>query len=306
MADVIAVEGLAAGYGRVDALIDVNLYVRSGRIMALLGPNGAGKTTTIRVVMNLLRPRRGRVHVLGIESRRLASQTLRRIGYVSAEQRLPEEMSVGQMERYCRALYPTWDDRFADALRFEFGLDSATRVKNLSRGMRAKAALLVSLAYRPELLILDEPFAGLDPSARIDLVRGVLAIADQEEWTVLLASHEMDDVQILADDIALLDHGRLALVEPVANLLGRFRRIDARFLEGGVFPARIPESWRHVEVASRAARFIDSAFEEGTMSRMRALLPRADLHASPMSLRDIFVELTHRSAHVPVNAGGAA
>jgi ABC-2 type transport system ATP-binding protein len=306
MTDVIAAEALSAGYGSVEALSDLDLRVQSGRILAVLGPNGAGKTTTIKVIMNLLRPRRGRVRVLGVESTRLGPHILRRIGYVSADQRLPNEMSVRQLERYCRALYPTWDEGFATELRLQLGLDPSARLKHLSRGMRVKAALLVSLAYRPELLILDEPFAGLDPGARADLVRGVLAIAEQERWTVVLTSHEMEDVQQLADDIAFLDRGRLRLVEPSVTLLGRFRRIEVRLPNADAFPAATPPSWQHIEVAGRAARFIDSAYEDATISRMRRLIPGAELHAAPMSLRDIFLATVASGAHPVVHAGGVA
>jgi ABC-2 type transport system ATP-binding protein len=306
MTDVIAAEALSAGYGTVEALSDLNLRVQSGRILALLGPNGAGKTTTIKVIMNLLRPRRGRVRVLGVESTRLEPHTLGRIGYVSADQRLPDEMSVRQLECYCRPLYPTWDEGFATELRLQLGLDPNARLKHLSKGMRVKAALLVSLAYRPELLILDEPFAGLDPRARADLVRGVLAIAEQERWTVVLTSHEMEDVQQLADDVAFLDRGRLRLVESMATLLGRFRRIEARLPNAEAFPAATPTSWQHIEVAGRAARFIDSAYEDATISRMRRLIPGAELHAAPMSLRDIFLATVASGAHPVVHAGGVA
>ena len=291
MDHVIETEALSCRYGRVDAVRDLTMSVRAGSIFALLGPNGAGKTTTIDMLMNLVRPSRGRAMVLGVDSRRLGPATLSTIGYVSESQRLPEWMTVRQLVDYCRPLYPTWDGAFAEELRTQLDLDPSRKLKHLSRGMKVKAALLVSLAYRPKLLVLDEPFTGLDPVVREDLVRGVLRMADQEQWTVLLSSHDMDEVERLADWIGFLDGGSLQLAEPADTLIARFRRVEIALPEGAAPPTERPASWQGFEIAGRAARFVESTWTEAREIELRAMWPGASIEATPMSLREIFVAI---------------
>jgi ABC-2 type transport system ATP-binding protein len=291
MDHVIETEALSCRYGRVDAVRDLTMSVRAGSIFALLGPNGAGKTTTIDMLMNLVRPSGGRATVLGVDSRRLDPATLATIGYVSESQQLPEWMTVRQLVDYCRPLYPTWDDGFAEELRTQLDLDPSRKLKHLSRGMKVKAALLVSLAYRPKLLVLDEPFTGLDPVVREDLVRGVLRMAEQEQWTVLLSSHDMDEVERLADWIGFLDGGALRLAEPAAALLARFRRVEIAVPDGGGAPGERPASWLGFETAGRAARFVESAWSDDREAQVRAMWPGAAIDVSPMTLREIFVAM---------------
>src|ERR1700674_4837201 len=183
MESAISMSQLTCRYGRTEAVHDLTLTVDPGRVFALLGPNGAGKTTTIRTMMNILRPTSGRASVFGVDSRRLGADQFALIGYVSENQKLPSWMTVDELIAYCRPLYPTWDDSLCDRLIADFDLPRLTKIRRLSRGMRVKAALVSSLAYRPRLLVLDEPFSGLDPVVRDDLVHGVLELAGQEQWT---------------------------------------------------------------------------------------------------------------------------
>jgi ABC-2 type transport system ATP-binding protein len=305
----IDASGLSCRYGRLDAVTDLTLQVPMGTIFALLGPNGAGKTTTVGMLMNLVRPTRGHARVLGVDSRRLGPATLASIGYVSENQRLPEWMTVRQLIDYCRPLYPTWDPAFAEELREQFELDPKAKLRRLSRGMKVKAALLVSLAYRPRLLVLDEPFSGLDPVVRDDLVRGVLRMADQAQWTVFLSSHDMDEVERLADHVAFLDQGALRLSEPTDALLGRFRRVEIGLTDGAVLPDDRPASWLGVEQEGRAARFIDSAWDASAEARLHAMLPGATIQATPATLREIFIALARaqrgRAPSAWTNGGGA-
>jgi ABC-2 type transport system ATP-binding protein len=288
----IETDGLSGGYGRVAALSDFTLTVQTGSIFALLGPNGAGKTTAIRLLMNLIRPKSGRAHVLGTEVTRLGPETLAQVGYVSEGQALPDWMTVDEVAAFCRPFYPTWDASLYEKLRAQFDLPPDARLRRLSRGMRIKAALLVSLAYRPRLLVLDEPFSGLDPVVRDDLIRGVLLLAEQEQWSVFMSSHEMEDVERLADSIGFIDDGRLALVEPATQLLGRFRQIDVATPEPVVLPAEPPPGWLHLEGTGRVVRFVDTSSDrEATDARVRALFPGADVQVRPMSLREIFIAI---------------
>lgn len=299
MTDVIETEGLTRTFGRVEAVRNLTLRVPSGCIFALLGPNGAGKSTVIKLLMNLLRPRSGVARVLGVPSTHLDPATRARIGYVSEDQQLPEWMRVEQLEAYCRPLYPTWDTGFARELRMQLDIDPRARIKHLSRGGRVKTALLVSLAYRPSLLVLDEPFSGLDPVVRDELIGSVLRLAEQEHWTVFLSSHDMEEVERLADHVAFLDHGGLVLAEPTERLFTRFKRVEVQHVaelsapdgDNAATAVTIDPAWLGVEVGDRTLRFVDTAFDETSPGRLEARFPGAAIDASSMSMREIFLSL---------------
>ena len=172
MNTVIETRGLTRRFRKTVAVKDLSLEVPDGSIFALLGPNGAGKTTLIKMVMNMVRPSSGKATILGTDSLRLGPPQLERIGYVSENQELPEWMTVQQLIDYCRPFYPAWDDDLCRRLIHQFNLPLARKLKTFSRGMKVKAALLSSLSYRPELMILDEPFTGLDALVRDELIRG--------------------------------------------------------------------------------------------------------------------------------------
>src|ERR1022692_2662201 len=221
--NIIESHQLSRKYGRSDALHGLDLAVPAGSIFAFIGPNGAGKTTTIKVLMNLLEPTGGTARVLGVDSRKLTPRERRQIGYVSENQKLPDWMTVDQLMRYCRPFYPTWDRGLEKKLLRQFELPLDRKLSHLSRGMLMKAALLASLAYRPKLLVLDEPFSGLDPLVRDEFIKGALEVSQQEEWTIFISSHDINEVEQLADWVGIIDTGRLNLAEPIADLQGRFR-----------------------------------------------------------------------------------
>ena len=215
---------LARRYGKLDAVEGLNLHVPAGSLFGFVGPNGAGKTTTIKMLLNLLRPTSGKAIVLGTDSRRMGPSELARIGYVSENQGLPDWMTIDQLIAYVRPFYPTWDVKLCRKLARDLDLTSRLPLRTFSRGMRMKAALLVSLAYRPELVVLDEPFSGLDPLARDELIRALLELTGEHNWTTLISSHDIDEVERLADSIAFINQGRVFLTESVQDLVGKYRR----------------------------------------------------------------------------------
>ena len=293
MDPVIDVAHLSCRYFRSEAVRGISFTVRPGTIFALLGPNGAGKTTTIRALMNILRPSGGQARVLGIDSRRLGPRERESIGYVSENQELPRWMTVAELLAYCRPFYPAWDDALCRKLTDDFALPLNVTIGRLSRGMRVKAALVSALAYRPKLLVLDEPFSGLDPVVRDDLVHGVLERAGEEEWSVLISSHDLDEVERLVDAVAFLDAGRVVLSEPMATLQARIRRIEVTVAEDrGVPSAEVEPSWIGMAMAGRVVRFTDTAFA-GTVSeqRLASIFPGARVDIRAMTLREIFVAL---------------
>ena len=301
MSAAISTHGLTRTFGRLDAVRQLDLQVPEGSVFALIGPNGAGKTTTIKLLMNLLRPTSGQATVLGTDSRRLGVKELQRIGYVSENQQLPDWMSPAQLLAYCRPLYPTWDDGLARRLQEALGLSSRTPLKSLSRGTRMKAALLASLAYRPELVVLDEPFSGLDPLVRDELVRALLEAPAERPVTVFVSSHDVDEVERLADWIGFLRDGRLIFAEPVESLLSRFRLVEVVFPDDRPVTGALHGEWIQQGMSGRTFRFIDPQHAvAGAHDRIAAAFPGASVATTPLALRDIFVTLArHRT---PVEA----
>jgi len=291
----IQIQAMSCHFGSLEAVKNLTLDVPKGSIYAFLGTNGAGKTTTIKALLNLIHPNTGRARVLDVDSTHLGPRELARIAYVSENQELPEALTVRQLVAYCRSLYPTWDEALCRKLAGKFALPPDQPLKTFSRGMKIKAALLVSLAYHPELLIMDEPFSGLDPLVRDDLVQGMLELSDQENWTVFISSHDIDEVERLADYVGVIDGGTLALSEPMENLRSRFRRIDAILETGAVAPPELLQKGLLLEASGATMRWIESHYtsDEELNARIKAWLPDCRAWtATPLTLRETFIALT--------------
>ena len=290
---VIETKGLTRRFRKTVAVNGLSLEVPAGSIFALLGPNGAGKTTLIKMVMNMVRPSSGRATILGTDSLRLGPPQLERIGYVSENQELPEWMTVQELIDYCRPFYPAWDDDLCRRLIHQFNLPLARKLKTFSRGMKVKAALLSSLSYRPELMILDEPFTGLDALVRDELIRGLLEVTDRQERTIFIASHDIDEVERLADWVGVIHKGEMQMSEPAASLRARFRQCEVTLEQGQEVPEMLPETWLLRERAGQVLRFVDSRFQNGISTEgIQKILPGIkDLSVSPMSLKEIFLAL---------------
>lgn len=299
MSHAIETMGLSRRFGQTEAVHDLTMRVPTGSVCALVGPNGAGKTTTIRLLMRLVDADAGTARVLGSDARRLGPELLARIGYVSESQELHAWMTVDDLCAYCAPFYRTWDRDLARGLCRLLDLPRNRPVGGFSRGMRMKAALLVSLAFRPELLLMDEPFTGLDPLVREEISQGMLDVAG--ERTTFIASHEVDEIERLADHVAFIDGGRLQFMEPTTMLLARFRDVEVVFDGDARLPASRPATWLVAEVCGRSLRFVDSAHDEaGLAAQVAHHVPGARLAAvDPKSLRSIVVSLARasRTAH---------
>jgi ABC-2 type transport system ATP-binding protein len=226
---VIDVSNVTRRFGAKTALDMATLAVPRGTVYGLVGANGAGKTTLIKHVMGLLRAEEGSVRVFGLDPVADPVSVLSRIGYLSEENDLPGWMSVDEIVRYSRALYGGWDDSYADELRRAFALDGAARIGTLSKGQKARTGLLVALAYRPELLVLDEPSSGLDPIVRRDILSAVIRTIAHEGRTVLFSSHLLDEVEEVADHVAMIRLGRVVQAAPLDALKQAHRRFTVRF-----------------------------------------------------------------------------
>jgi ABC-2 type transport system ATP-binding protein len=297
----IETERLSRSFGATAAVRELDLAVPVGSFSVLLGPNGAGKSTTLRLLLNILQPSSGCARVLGVDSRRLQPTHFARIGYVAESLRLPLWMTLRQLLAYCRPLYPGWDPALERHLldRFELPLD--LRLRGYSLGMQRRAAMLLALAYRPQLLVLDEPFSGLDPLAREELIAGMLELAGDQPWTMLLSSHDMHSVSRLADRVSFLNRGKLLLSEEMETLCSRFREVEVVSSEQLQMPGTLPASWLRAEVAGRTLRFVDCNYHAtGTVDQLRARLANLEeIDATPMSLHDIFLVLAREKAPIP-------
>lgn len=292
MDPIITINNLHKHFGKTEAVCGLDLTIHAGSVLAFLGPNGAGKTTTIKTMLNMLRPDKGTVTLLGHDSTRLPHTVFQEIGYVSENQQLPEWMTVQQFMDYCAPLYPKWDTAFADKLAADFDLPRGRKLKQLSRGMKMKAALLCSLAYRPKLVVLDEPFSGLDPLVRDEFLRGLLELTETEGWTVFLSSHDVDEVERLCDAIAIIDKGKIRLHESVDELQSRFRSVSiTAAADLADFPT--PEGWYNLEISGRMLRATVSNFtnEDAVRSAVADRATVSSIGCDLMSLREIFIAL---------------
>jgi ABC-2 type transport system ATP-binding protein len=239
---VIHVSELTRRFGLKDALSSVTLSLPRGAVYGLVGANGAGKTTLIKHLLGLLRAESGSVRVFGLDPVADPVAVLSRIGYLSEENDLPGWMRVDELVRYSRAFYPAWDDVYAEELRRTFALDPAAKIKNLSKGQKARAGLLVALAYRPELLVLDEPSSGLDPIVRRDILGAVIRTIADEGRTVLFSSHLLDEVEEVADHVTMIDQGKIVLSAPLAAIRESHRVGERAPSLDEIFVARVGTS----------------------------------------------------------------
>jgi ABC-2 type transport system ATP-binding protein len=237
---VIAIDGVTRRFGATVALDNVRLTVPRGVVFGLVGRNGAGKTTLIKHILGLLKAETGSVRVFGRDPVADPPGVLARVGYLSEENDLPGWMRVDELLRYTRAFYPGWDDAYAEELRRAFELDPAAKIKNLSKGQRARAGLLIALAYRPELLLLDEPSSGLDPIVRRDILGAIIRTIAEEGRTVLFSSHLLHEVERVSDHVAMIHRGRVMFSAGLEEIKDGHHCLTLRFEQGRSEPPALP------------------------------------------------------------------
>jgi ABC-2 type transport system ATP-binding protein len=214
---------LGRRYGSQWALRDCTLEIPRGSVTALVGPNGAGKTTLLRLAVGLTRPSAGSVRVLGLDPHADAAEALPRVGFLAQEHPLYGGFTVDEMLRVGRQLNPGWDDEMAHARIAELDLPGKKKVRSLSGGQRAQVALTLALAKRPELLLLDEPVASLDPLARREFMQSVVDAVAERELTVVLSSHILADLERVCDHLVILATGRTQLAGPIEEIVASHR-----------------------------------------------------------------------------------
>jgi ABC-2 type transport system ATP-binding protein len=292
---IIQTSDLHKAYGRHDALRGLNLTVPDGSAFALIGANGAGKTTTIRVLLNLLAPSAGTATVLGVDSRRLSRPELAQIGYVSENQRMPGRLTVSQYLAHLRAFYPNWDSELERSVLTQLRLPPERKIGDLSHGMRLKMALACALPFRPKLLVLDEPFSGLDPLVRDEFMGRLLEQAGA--MTVLISTHELADIEDVATDVAFLDNGTLLFQESMSDLIGRVRRVQIVLSQEAKEPLQTPPSWLEVRAMGNVLTFVETQFSGDQLgARIAAAITKVrSVDVQPMPLRSIFTALARNA-----------
>ena len=284
---VIEVDNLTRRFGRKTALNEVALRVAPGRVFGLVGENGAGKTTLMKHLLGLLRPHEGRVRVFGRDPVVEPDKVLAQIGYLSENCDLPGWMRVGELMDYTMAFYPGWDEAYADELRETFGLDLSTKVRHLSRGQKAQAGLLIALAYRPPLLLLDEPSSGLDAVVRRNILSAIIRTVADEGRTVVFSSHLLDEVERVADDVAMIHRGKVVLQDTMDAVKASHRRVTLSFPEPLAGAPNLPGvlAW---EGSGREWTAVCNGRIEELREAARAMGGAIVEEASP-SLEDVFV-----------------
>jgi ABC-2 type transport system ATP-binding protein len=272
------------------AVKGISLSVPEGSAYALIGANGAGKTTTIKILMNILEPSNGSAKVLGVDSRHLCARELNQIGYVSENQELPERLTVEEYFNYLRLLYSRWDRALEQGLRSQLRLPAERKIGALSHGMRMKMALACALPFRPRLLILDEPFSGLDPLIRDEFMDGVVAQAS--DLTILISSHELGEIEGFATHVAFMDDGRLVFDEAMEDLTFRFRKVRLTLDHPAEPPAETPADWIQFASSGNILEFVDTRFSGDLRERVQQHFRGVcSIDTDPLPLRSIFTTL---------------
>jgi ABC-2 type transport system ATP-binding protein len=296
---IIEARGVSKRFGRFEAIENLNLAVPEGAVFALIGANGAGKSTTIRMLMNILRPDRGEIEVLGTPSQSLAAGDFECIGYVSESQKPPANLTLEQFFDYLRTLYPAWDRGLERELRTQFELPASRKVRHLSHGMRLKALLVGALAFRPKLLVLDEPLSGLDTLVRDEVVNGLLQQAG--DTTILISSHELAEIESFTTHVAFLQNGRLLLQESIEDLQARFREVHVTLSAVKDLPQPLPPGWLLPAIEGHRLRFIAARYEgDGPLYQELARhFGAVKMECEPMSLRAVASSLMQQRKRNP-------
>jgi ABC-2 type transport system ATP-binding protein len=288
---IIETADLRKNYDGVEALRGLTLQVPTGSIYGFLGRNGAGKTTTIKILLGLAMATSGKARVFGLDADAQSSsvEIRRRAAFVSDEKDLYDYMTVGEMIRFTASFYPKWrSDKEERQLR-RFDLRPERPIKGLSRGMRTKLSLLLAMCRGVELLILDEPTSGLDPVVTEELLQALVAGVAGEEMTVFFSSHQIAEVDQIADHVAIIDRGQVAISGALDDLRGNYRRIQLVF-DGEAPNVKFHASGvRRVQRKGRVLTLLSSGGTEQVLDEARGYRP-VSVDVVPVTLKDIFLE----------------
>ena len=288
---VISIQQLKKSFGSKAVLQGVDLNVPAGAVVGLVGTNGSGKSTLIKCLLGLLRPTSGTISLLGEEPWNLSASAKSRLGYVPQIVRLYPWMKVKHVVAYTSAFYDNWDSTWAETLLDRWELPREHRIAPLSPGQLQKLALVLALGYRPELLVLDEPVASLDPVARREFLRSLLEVCQDEQHTVLFSTHITSDLERVASHLAVLKHGRIVLFDELDAVKDRVKRL--RVTAANDLPPEFSvRGALRSEVAGNQALVAVADLDDDLVREVRDRW-QADVAVEDLNLEDIFLELHH-------------
>src|SRR5712691_6055368 len=288
---IIEANQLCKSFKGQPALRGLDLRVPVGSIFGFLGRNGAGKTTTIKTLMGLLRSDSGSARVFGIPvgDADRSIEIRRRIGFVTEEKELYPYMTVEQIIRFTRPFFPKWRDDLERRYLQMFELPPKRKIPDLSKGMRSKLMLLLAISRGAELLILDEPTAGLDPVATEDVLRELVAIAASGGTTMFFSSHQLTEVELIADHIGIIDRGKMIVAGSLDDMKARYQRLQVVFADSVQAPTRWVDGVKDVRQEGRVVSILASHNVDAIVDQARSL-PGAAVECFPVTLKEIFLE----------------
>ena len=291
MNNIIEIRGLCKSFKGQLALDGLSLSVPEGSIFGFLGRNGAGKTTTIKTLMGLLRADAGEAHVFGIPvaDAGRSIEIRRRIGFVTEDKELYPYMTVEQIIRFTRPFFPKWRDDLERRYLKMFDLPPKRKIPDLSKGMRSKLMLLLAISRGADLLILDEPTDGLDPAATEDVLRELVSIAGSEGTTMFFSSHQLSEVELIADHIAIIDHGKVVASGSLDDMKAQYRRLTVVFANSVQTPAQWVDGVESVRQEGRVVSILASHNVDAIVEQAQSV-PGTAVERYPVTLKEIFLE----------------
>lgn len=294
---VLETRGLTKRFRHVVALDSVDLAIHPGEVFALLGSNGSGKSTTFRLLLNIYRPTSGEASLLGVPSHRLNGTTFEKVGYISEGQKMPQWMSVARFLDYCAGFYPEWDAELCRDLVNRFGLTLTQKIRHLSRGQRMKLSLASTLPAHPRLLLLDEPFSGLDVETRATLSGLIRTLALDSGLAIVITTHDVEEIEPVATRLGVLRHGKLIVDEPLRSFLARHQFLH---LDADVFSTLPPDfsgALKKTLSPNGCERFYTDNYTSDLEIRLRHHLGEdSSLIIAQMNLREILSAPSLRSS----------
>ena len=288
---VIETRELRKSFKGQPALTGLNLKVPAGSIFGFLGRNGAGKTTTIKTLMGFLRRDSGEARVFGLPvgGESAGIEIRRRLGCVTEDKELYPYMTVAQIIRFTRSFFPKWRDDLEQRYLKLFDLPLNRKIPDLSKGMRSKLMLLLGISHSAELLILDEPTEGLDPVAVRDMLRELVALSAAEGTTIFFSSHQLEEVEQIADHVCIIDRGAAVVAGSLDDLKAQYQRVRVVMSEELRAPVQWGEGADHVRQEGRTVEILASRNVDSILDQARSL-PGASVERFPVSLKEIFLE----------------
>jgi ABC-2 type transport system ATP-binding protein len=293
---VIETRGLRKSFKGNVALNGLDLNVPAGSIFGFLGRNGAGKTTTIKLLMGFLKPNAGDARVFGLstEDPSASIEIRRRSGFVTEDKELYPYMTIAQIIRFTRSFFPKWRDDLEKRYLKLFDLPPNRKIPDLSKGMRSKLMLLLGISRGAELLILDEPTEGLDPVAVEDMLRELVAISATEGTSIFFSSHQLEEVEQIADHVCIIDRGAAIVTGSLDDLKAQYQRLRVVFAEELRTPIHWIDGAEHVREQGRTIEILASRNVDAILNQARSL-PGTSVERFAVTLKEIFLEHTRNN-----------